>query len=159
MTTAVMHAKTVELLNADYQPLARVSLQKAARLLSLGKAIVEEADESGRLLREWFWPKIIRLVKQAKVSYERIYAKAIISKRGVLIRDGYRCAYCEGKADTIDHVLPRSRGGLNTWENLVACCFRCNNKKDNKTPKEARMHLKITPYAPSRIELRSKAMT
>lgn len=159
MSTAM---RTVELWNADYQPLGFISLQSAVRLLHLNKAVVEVADDAKEFLRDWLWPKVVRLTKQAKIAYEKMYGKAPLSKRGVLLRDNRKCAYCNGKADTIDHVIPKSRaslmpvGGFNTWLNLVACCFKCNNKKDNRTPQEARMKLLITPYVPTRAELRNK---
>lgn len=154
MTTLTM-PRSIELLNADYQRLGYISFNKASRLIYLGKAVVEEADESKEWSR-WLYPKVVRLVKQAKLAFDKIYGKALISKRGVLVRDERKCAYCKAHADTIDHIIPRSRGGLNTWENLVACCFKCNNKKDNRTPKEAGMTLLIQPHVPTRAELRAK---
>jgi len=71
-----------------------------------------------------------------------------VSRRGVLRRDGQRCAYCAGSATTIDHVLPRSRGGGDTWENLVACCLACNNAKSDRTPAEMGWTLKVRPKPP-----------
>ena len=62
----------------------------------------------------------------------------------------FKCVYCNSKNElTIDHVIPKSRGGKNTWENLVTCCKKCNAKKDNKTPKEAGMKLKVKLYRPT----------
>ena len=66
----------------------------------------------------------------------------------MLRRDGHRCAYCGSHASTVDHVLPRSRGGADSWENLVACCVRCNNLKGNRTPEEKGWTLRIHPYVP-----------
>jgi 5-methylcytosine-specific restriction endonuclease McrA len=66
----------------------------------------------------------------------------------VLRRDNHRCAYCGKGASTIDHVLPRSRGGADSWENLVACCLRCNNVKGDRTPQEMDWELRFTPRAP-----------
>jgi 5-methylcytosine-specific restriction endonuclease McrA len=66
----------------------------------------------------------------------------------VLRRDAHRCAYCGNSAGTIDHVLPRSRGGKDSWENLVACCLSCNNLKGDRTPSEMRWTLKVRPRAP-----------
>lgn len=149
-------ARTIELWNADYQPLGFISFQKAVRLLALNKAVVEVVDESREFLRDWLWPKVVRLTKQAKLAYDKLYGKAIISKRGVLLRDNWKCAYCFSRADTIDHVIPRSRGGDESWLNKVACCFSCNNKKDDRTPEEAGMVLKFKPYVPTRAELRQR---
>jgi len=77
----------------------------------------------------------------------------MLNRKNILKRDGYKCAYC-GRSDlplTIDHVIPRSHGGKDTWENLVAACYRCNNKKGNRTPAEAEMPLLIKPYTPTHI--------
>lgn len=146
-------ARSVLLLNASYEELGKLSLQKAVRLLALGKAVVHEADDSGRKLREWAYPKVIRLTYMVKLNYGKLYAVPPISKHGILLRDKFRCAYCDKTAKTVDHVKPRSRGGGNTWTNCVASCFSCNNRKDNRTPEEANMPLLITPHAPTRAEL------
>ena len=71
-----------------------------------------------------------------------------VSRRGVLRRDAHRCAYCGGSAATVDHVVPRSRGGADSWENLVACCLRCNNIKGDRTPAEMGWNLRKTPRPP-----------
>ncbi|MGI3785554.1 MAG: HNH endonuclease, partial [Janthinobacterium lividum] len=71
------------------------------------------------------------------------------SKRGVLRRDAHRCAFCGSSADTVDHLLPQSRGGGNTWQNTVAACTRCNNVKANRTPSEAGMPLRRVPHVPT----------
>jgi 5-methylcytosine-specific restriction endonuclease McrA len=153
--TAMTH-QPITLLNASYEVLsANLSLQKAARLLSLGKATVEESDDSGRFLRDWAWPKVLRLTYHVKVAYNRIYGPPRVSKRGVLTRDQNVCAFgeCKNHASTIDHVQPRSRGGQNTWQNLVAACSSCNHKKGNRTPQEAGMTLKWKPYVPTKAQL------
>lgn len=156
MTTIAV--REIELWNADYQPLGKVTFQKAMRLLAKEKAIVEVADETKGKLREWAWPKIIRLVHMAKLNYRKIYGIPQVSKNGVLRRDGYRCAYCGGSAKTIDHIMPKSRcksdKEANTWMNLVAACFNCNNRKDNKTPQEAGMPLAyLKPFVPTRAQI------
>ena len=71
-----------------------------------------------------------------------------VTRRGVLRRDSHRCAYCGAAASTIDHVLPRSRGGMDSWENLVACCLRCNNVKGDRTPQEMNWNLRFIPHPP-----------
>lgn len=156
MTSAVITQRPVVLLNASYEELGRLSMKKAVRLLSLGKAVVHEADDTRERLRDWAYPKVIRLVYYVKIAYDKIYGAPAFSKRGVLIRDKYTCAFCGGKANTIDHVQPRSRGGANDWMNTVAACFSCNNKKDDRTPKEARMQLRFEPRIPKRIDLMLK---
>lgn len=73
-----------------------------------------------------------------------------LSRKNVFLRDGNACAYCESREElTLDHVLPRSRGGGSTWENLVACCRRCNLKKGHKKPEEAGMPLQRSPRRPT----------
>jgi len=78
-------------------------------------------------------------------------ATFLVSRRGVLRRDGYRCAYCNRSADTIDHVQPKSRGGRDTWQNLVACCLNCNNKKGDRTLTEIGWHLGFVPSMPTGV--------
>jgi len=146
-------ARTVELWNADYQPLGSITVQKAFRLLAKGKAVVELADESKGYLRQWAYPKIVRLVNYVKINYKKLYGTPLFSKSGVLKRDHYKCCYCGKAAKTIDHVLPRSRGGSNDYLNTVAACFPCNNKKDSKTPKEAKMPMLWQPYVPTKAQL------
>ena len=145
---------SIVLLNASYEPLAHnISMQRAARLLSKGKAVVHEADE-GRFLRHWPWPKVLVLVQYVKVAYDKLYGPPPYSKRGVLTRDGHKCAYCRrGGAGTIDHVQPRSKNGATSWLNCVASCLDCNGRKANRTPEEAGMKLLVTPYVPSRLAL------
>jgi 5-methylcytosine-specific restriction endonuclease McrA len=76
----------------------------------------------------------------------------MLTRRNVLRRDGHRCQYCGGHERlTLDHVLPKSRGGLDTWDNLVAACVPCNNKKGNRTPEEAQMALRRRPFRPSHV--------
>jgi 5-methylcytosine-specific restriction endonuclease McrA len=90
-------------------------------------------------------PLIIRLL-----SYVRYHVKpAKLSRKRIYKRDGYACVYCGSEKHlTLDHVLPRSRGGRNTWDNLVACCSSCNHHKGNKTPDEAGMRFLVRPYTP-----------
>jgi 5-methylcytosine-specific restriction endonuclease McrA len=92
-------------------------------------------------------PLIIRLLKYIKFRRKRDIK---ISRARIYQRDKYVCVYCGGnKKLTIDHVIPKSRGGENSWENMVTCCFDCNSRKGNKTPKEANMTLRVKPYEPS----------
>lgn len=152
--TASTNARTVELLNSNYQRLGFVSWAKAIRLVCKDKAVVEDFDPfTERRLRQWPYPEVIRLTQFAVVNYARLNAKPLFSKSGVLKRDKYKCCYCGKAAKTIDHVMPRSRGGANDYLNTVAACFKCNNKKDNMTPKEARMAMRWQPYVPTKAQL------
>jgi 5-methylcytosine-specific restriction endonuclease McrA len=77
-----------------------------------------------------------------------------MSRRAIFARDGWRCAYCHGSAETIDHVLPRSRGGRHAWDNVVAACARCNHTKGDKTPAELGWRLRVIPMAPKGLAWR-----
>jgi len=89
---------------------------------------------------------VVRLLRYVTVPH----SKPLPTRRGVLARDRYRCGYCLGRGDTIDHVIPRSRpGGVHDWENVVAACRRCNGKKDDRLLSELGWTLKITPYRPT----------
>lgn len=135
-------------LNAGYEPLAVVSFQRAIVLVLNEKAtVVERVD--GRPVwgtrTAYDRPAVILLTRYVRVPGLR---NVPVTRRGVLRRDGHRCGYCAKSASTIDHILPRSRGGGDSWENLVACCLRCNNLKGDRTPQEMAWELRITPLPP-----------
>ena len=92
-------------------------------------------------------PAVILLTRYVRVPQSR---RVPVTRRGVLRRDGHRCGYCGKAASTIDHVLPRSRGGADSWENLVACCLRCNNVKGDRTPQEMQWELRYHAAAAAR---------
>lgn len=146
-----MAATTVSLLNASYEPLGTVTFEKAIKMLFRKVAVVIEGDDQ-RMVGPHPWPKVLRLVKYV---YQKWLDKpARWHRGGVFIRDGHRCAYCGKKAKTIDHILPRSRGGTWSWENCVAACFDCNGAKRNRTPEEAGMPLRYAqPYVPTVREI------
>ena len=132
----------VLVLNATYEPLNVCSLRRACVLLLKSKA--ELIDQLERPLRSASaslpYPVVIRLLSY--VRRPRAAARRI-TRRAVFARDGHSCQYCgvEGVRLTVDHVLPRSRGGPSSWENLVACCPGCNRRKGNQLPHEANMRL------------------
>lgn len=135
----------VLVLNASYEPLNITSWRRAIVLLLKGKA--EQLEHSNRVLyADLPFPTVIRLRYYVRVPYKEIP----LTRRNVLERDRNTCQYCNTKREqlTLDHVLPRSRGGGDTWENLVAACVRCNVKKGNRTPKEANMNLLTKPRRP-----------
>ncbi|HEY5664029.1 MAG TPA: HNH endonuclease [Ilumatobacter sp.] len=127
-------------LNASYEPLGIVPARRAVCLVIEQKAEVLEADAA--LIRSELLslpsPAVIRLHYMVRAPRHR---SASVSRRAVLLRDDYRCQYCGSHADSIDHVVPRSRGGANVWDNLAAACRRCNNDKRDRTPDEAGMRL------------------
>jgi len=126
----------VLLLNATFEPLCALSVRRAVVLILKGKAEVLEAN-GGALHSEKLTmtiPSVIRLSYFVKVPY---YGRANLSRRAVFARDGYKCQYCGAHAETVDHLVPRSRGGAHSWENVVAACRRRNGKKRDKLPGEA----------------------
>ncbi len=136
----------VLVLNANEEPLTRVSLRHAIRMLVRQVAEIHDADPD-RLFGVWPRPTIVRLVRYIYVKWRRGHGPAW-SRQGVLTRDGRRCGYCGRPAGTVDHIVPRSRGGLNTWLNTIAACDRCNQAKADRTPAQAGMVLRITPTIP-----------
>jgi hypothetical protein len=137
----------VLVLNADLGPLHRVSLKHAVRMLLRQVAEVHEAVPD-RQIGIFPVPRAVRLLRYV-VTRWRFGAGPAWSRAGVLVRDGHRCVYCGGIASTVDHVLPRSRGGRNTWLNTVAACGFCNHRKGDRTPAEAGMALRSKPTAPT----------
>jgi len=146
----------VLVLNASYEPLHVVSTKRAVILLLKEKAEVVEATEqilrSERMgLRK---PLVIRLVQYVKVPRQLTLP---LTRRLVLARDASTRQYCDSQPNrailTIDHVMPRSRGGAKSWENVVASCRPCNQRKGNRTPDEANMPLARKPYRPRYVAL------
>ena len=138
-------------LNQDFSALTVCSVQRAFVLIHLDKADLVESLPQVALRtprRHFAWPSIVRLRSYVRVPFRRI----MLSRKNVLRRDGFRCQYCNKRERlTVDHVVPRSRGGKDQWTNLVAACIRCNNKKGNRTPEEARMRLRRKPFRPSHV--------
>lgn len=147
-------SKTVTVLNADLQILHSVSVQHAIRMIVRGVAEVHEAadDFMGSFIR----PVSVRLLKYVVTTW-RYQRQPKWSKSGVLRRDNFTCAFCMNKATTIDHIIPRSHGGKNTWKNTISACSPCNNKKADRTPEQAKMPLKFSPKVPEWTDLYFKA--
>ncbi|MEQ7127644.1 HNH endonuclease [Actinopolymorpha sp. B11F2] len=139
--------ETVLVINADLGPLHRVSLRHAVGMLIRRVAEVHEAVPD-RLIGTWPRPTVVRLVRYVFTRW-RYTTGPVWSRRGVLARDRQTCCYCGGVADTVDHVVPRCRGGRNTWTNTVAACSGCNGAKGDRTPAEAGMRLRCKPVVPS----------
>lgn len=147
--------RLVLVLNGSYEPIQLTSARRAMTLICKGAALVEEVSpyvvKTSQITLPI--PEVIRLVRYRRVP--RI--NRTVSRKGILLRDGYTCQYCGEKRGprelTLDHVIPRSRSGQNTWENLVACCFPCNNRKGDRTPEEAGMELL---HKPMRMSIHSK---
>ena len=141
--------RRVLLLNATFEPLTAVPLRRAVVLVVCGKAEVVHEDPAGLILHaatmSMEMPSVIRLSTYVRVPYR---ARVPLTRAGLMYRDHYRCAYCGGKADTIDHVMPRSRGGAHSWQNCVACCAKCNHRKADRTLVELGWGLRVDPRAP-----------
>ena len=136
----------VLVLNASYEPIAICRARRALTLLVKGAAAVEESHDA-LVWRNMRMPSVIRLSRYRKVPLKR----HIATRRNIFGRDLNACQYCgavyPSSRLTLDHVLPRSRGGRDTWENLVTCCHSCNHRKADCTPEEAGMALIRIPRA------------
>jgi 5-methylcytosine-specific restriction endonuclease McrA len=149
-TTETQNSAIV-LFSKNYLPITRVNLRRAIHLMVAGKA--EALDLEAAILWEVRSPSIVLQVpnylRLTVNSGERIWRIPAVSRKELLRRDRHQCQYCgSNKHLTIDHIIPRSRGGKDSWENLVIACAGCNSRKSNRTPEEAGMHLKTTPKAP-----------
>ncbi len=134
-------------LNATMEPLSVVSARRALVLVLAEKVDVLHANghryRSAKL--DLPAPSVLRLRRYVHVPYR---PRAALTRRGVFLRDGGACQYCGRSAENVDHIVPRSRGGDHTWENVVASCRRCNSRKEARTPEEAGMRLRRQPAAP-----------
>jgi 5-methylcytosine-specific restriction endonuclease McrA len=139
---------TVLVLNQNYEPLNVTNLPRAFRLLFGERAEVIEYDHQViRTPRTQFRaPSVIRLQHHVRRPRPRVK----LSRREIFLRDGYTCQYCGRQSHdlTLDHIVPRHRGGAHSWENLVAACKACNHRKGGKTLEEARYRLTRAPYEP-----------
>ncbi len=135
------------LLNATYEPLCVVPVRRAVVLVLDEKA--ELIHDSGDALHSERMtipvPSVIRLRYYVKLPYLR---RAALSRRAVFARDGSRCQYCSAPAESIDHVVPRSRGGAHDWDNVVAACRHCNTAKKDRFLSETTLVLRHRPIAP-----------
>ncbi len=140
----------VLLLNATFEPLAVVTAKRAVVLMLTGKAECVEVALDTAFHSESLTvpaPSVMRLSRYVRVPYRRAVP---MTRAGVLRRDGRRCAYCGKRADTIDHVVPRSRGGSHSWDNCVAACRACNSRKADKLIEELGWALPFVPKPPDR---------
>ena len=135
-------------LNASYEPLCVVSMRRAVVLVLAEKAYVVESGDGfmHSAHRCVPIPQVVRLARYVRVPFRR---QVPLTRRAVLARDAHRCVYCTVKADTIDHVVPRSRGGRNEWTNVVAACARCNHRKGDRLLTEIGWTLPRSPMQPS----------
>ncbi len=144
-------ASKVLVLNQDYQAVTVCSAERAFVLVLLNKAelINARAAKAMRSVsKEFRYPSIIRLNRFVNLPFKKV----ALSRVNIYKRDGHACVYCNAKDQlTLDHVLPRSRGGRDSWDNLVTACQRCNTEKGDRTPEEADLQLRQKPFRPSFI--------
>lgn len=137
----------VLVLNADYSPLNVTTLHRGFNLVFTGKAEIVKSSDNLIVTdkKSYERPVIIRLLNYVRYVYRRLR----VNRHKIYKRDGHKCVYCgNSKQLTIDHLIPKSKGGKNTWENLVTCCSRCNVKKGDKTIEQAGLKLLKKPYEP-----------
>jgi len=146
--------ESILVLNADYTPINITDLKRAFNLIYKGKAEIIKHNNISPIvteLRKYRRPTIIRLLRYITIPFRKVH----LNRQNIFRRDKYKCVYCGEKTKnklTIDHVTPKSKGGNNTWQNLVTCCKSCNIKKDDKTLEEVGMTLNTVPYRPTYIQ-------
>lgn len=146
---SIWNRRRVLLLNSTFEPLTALSLRRAVVMLICGKADMVHDDPSGPAIhsatRTVAVPSVIRLRSYVRVPYR---ARIPLTRAALMHRDRHCCAYCGGKADTVDHVVPRSRGGDHSWENCVAACSACNHRKADRLLTELGWTLSLVPTSP-----------
>ncbi|MDX5346888.1 MAG: HNH endonuclease [Hymenobacteraceae bacterium] len=139
----------VLVLNQDFRAISLCSIHKAFILIFLNKAEMIAKVENAFLYSvncQFPKPSVIRLQRYVHVPYKGIS----LSRQNIFKRDQFQCQYCGSSRNlTLDHVLPRSRGGTSTWSNLITACSRCNNRKGDRTPEEAGLNLRQKPRRPT----------
>ena len=141
-------AHGVLVLNSDFSPINVTSLHRGFTLVYKGKAEVLKSSDEPIVcgVKKYLKPLIIRLLNYVSFQKRRIR----VNRHRIMRRDGYSCVYCGSKKNlTIDHVIPKSKGGDNTWKNLVTCCSPCNLKKGDKSLEEVGMKLIKKPTEPN----------
>ena len=135
------------MLNATYEPLGVVAARRAVVLVLKEKA--ELLESNGVVFHSEFIqvpaPSVVKLRSFVRVPPR---ARTALTRRAVFARDGYVCQYCGHTAENVDHVIPRSKGGAHSWENVVAACRRCNQRKENRLFHEVGLRLRTVPRAP-----------
>ena len=136
----------VLVLNASYEPLNITTWRRAMVMMLKGKAESLEHDSSREVRRGTHLPTVIRLRQYVRVPFRQLP----LTRRNLFHRDNHSCQYCGTREQplSIDHVVPRSRGGADTWDNVTTACLTCNVRKGNRTPKEAGMPLMRPPHRP-----------
>jgi len=147
-----MLSRHVLILNQNYEPLSVCTVKRAVVMIFLDRAEMIETLDGYKLhsvSMSISVPSVVRLATYIKVPDKRI----MLSRKNIIKRDGGRCQYCGRKSDhmTVDHVIPKIQGGKDTWENLVAACKSCNNRKGQRMPEQAGLKLLSKPRRPNHI--------
>ncbi|HHG85573.1 MAG TPA: HNH endonuclease [Bacteroidetes bacterium] len=144
-------ATKVLVLNQDYQAISICTPQRAFILVFLNKAEMV-CDLKAKVLRSvesnFKYPSIIRLHRFISLPFKKV----ALSRTNIFKRDGYQCVYCGTRENlSLDHVIPRSKGGRDSWHNLVTACQKCNTEKGDRTPEQADLQMLCKPFRPSFI--------
>ena len=138
-------------LNLDYTPITICTVHRAFLLVYLRKADLVKANNSysfHTVSNTFSMPSVIKLSRYVNIPYKGL----VLTKENVFKRDGFKCQYCGTRKElTIDHLIPKAKGGKTSWNNLVTACKKCNSKKGNYSPEEAGLQLSFLPYRPSYI--------
>ncbi len=150
--------KSVLVLNQDFTPLTICSVQRAFLLVYLNKAELIN-DVHGRQLRtvttSFPFPSVIKIINYVSLPYRGV----VLTRHNVFKRDGFTCQYCGTRSDlTLDHLVPRSKGGKSNWTNLVTACKPCNAKKGDYSLEQSGMRLRKSPTKPSYLVFLKKSM-
>jgi len=138
----------VLVLNSDYSPIIVMNTRRAFNLIYKNRAevIIADMEPINAGENNFVRPSVIRLFRYVTLPYK----KAILSRFNIYRRDNFKCLYCGSKENlTLDHVIPRSKGGTNNWNNLATCCNRCNVLKGDKSLEETNMKLSHKPFTPN----------
>lgn len=145
----IVHKRTL-VLNADYSPIGICGFQKAFLLTYLEKAEILAKDEQPlrTVNKEFVLPSVIKLKEYANIPYKGV----VLSRQNIFKRDDFTCQYCGKHKDlTLDHLIPRSKGGKSNWDNLVTACKRCNALKGHASPQACGLKLARQPFKPSYV--------
>jgi len=139
----------VLVLNMDYSPINVTTLQKGFKLVFKGKAEVVSHDEDNPIVtgqKDYRRPSVIRLLRYIYIPFKKVQ----LSRTNIYRRDDYKCIYCGSNENlTLDHVIPKSKGGGNTWENLATCCSSCNVRKGDTLLEDTDMKMRHEPFKPT----------
>ena len=162
---SVLESVRCTVLNATYEVLHVTSDKKALLLYIKGTAqITKEHPEFVVYTTRDIWPVPVQIVLRRKVRQRPLHVPAALTPRNLHARDDFSCQFCgrhksefrQSEFLTKDHLIPKDRGGKNSWMNLVSCCNSCNNRKANRSPSEAKMKLLREPYVPTTLEIMTK---